>query len=126
MIRELIFVALGGAIGASLRHGTGVFLVARLGAASWPWWLIGVNVFGSFLIGMLWGAMQDGRIAPIWGPFLATGILGGFTTFSAFSLDVIRLAQEGRVEAAGAYVVASVVFSIFAAYLGLILIRALS
>lgn len=124
MIRELIPIALGGALGASLRHLSAVAMTLRFGAVAWPWWLLAVNVLGSFLIGIFWALLQESRISVQWAPFLMTGVLGGYTTFSAFSLDTLRLVEDGRIGVAGLYVVATVVMSFAAAWVGLSLTRA--
>ena len=85
---------------------------------------MGINVSGSFLIGIVVGVVASRPgLSPLWRLFLATGILGGYTTFSTFSLDALELARGG-LGASFAYVVASVVVGIGAAYAGLSLARA--
>jgi fluoride exporter len=123
MMHTLI-VALGGGIGAALRHLTGLAAL-RLFGPSFPWGTFAVNILGSFLMGLLvellarrFGASAEMRL------FLATGILGGYTTFSAFSLDTIVLWERGALLLAAGYVVASVVLSIGALLAGLTLARA--
>ena len=89
MLSTLFQVALGGAIGASARYLTSLGAVRFLGAG-FPWGTLAVNVIGSFLMGLLVVVLaqrDDTRLAP----FLLTGLLGGFTTFSAFSLDAMAL-----------------------------------
>ncbi len=107
MTHALPFVALGGALGASLRH-----LATLLWPA--PWGVLAVNVAGSLAIGLL-----AGRLSPALAPLLITGVLGGFTTFSAFSLDALRLVEGGRLGAAALYVGGSVGLSVLACALGL-------
>ena len=85
----VIFVALGGAIGSVLRYLVGLLVAFPLGT-------LAVNVIGSFIIGMVWVHLTD-RGLQHWSPFLMTGILGGFTTFSAFTLDALRLVEQGRI-----------------------------
>ena len=121
-------VAAGGAIGASLRHLVGLWSLRQFGPGL-PVGTLGVNVVGSFLMGVLaaWllarGAGQDaGTGAAL---FLGTGVLGGFTTFSAFSLDAVRLLEARGVGAFAAYVGASVGLSLIAVVLGLALAKAL-
>ena len=101
-----LFVALGGAIGAVLRYLTGV-LTLRLLGPGFPWATLCVNVLGSFIMGcvVIWMAERD---ALRFAPFVMTGVLGGFTTFSAFSLDAVALAQRGQIALAAIYVSASV------------------
>ena len=108
MFTTLSQVALGGAIGSLLRFLTG-------SAIAFPFGTLTVNVAGSFLIGVLWVALADR--AP-WAPLLITGVLGGFTTFSAFLLDTLRLVESGRAPMAALYVLASVTLSLGAVALG--------
>jgi fluoride exporter len=108
MFTTLSHVALGGAIGAVLRYLTGL-------ALAFPFGTLAVNIVGSFLIGVLWVALAE---RGHWAPLLVTGVLGGFTTFSAFSLDTLRLVEAGRANMAGLYVLASVMFSLGACALG--------
>ncbi|WP_112312528.1 fluoride efflux transporter FluC [Pseudogemmobacter bohemicus] len=112
----LAALALGGAAGTLLRH----FAVATLGA---PWAVAAINVTGSFLIGLAWVLIGQRELI---GPAVMTGLLGGFTTFSAFSLDTLKLIEAGRLIEALAYVAASVILSLFAVTLGVTLARQLS
>ena len=112
MIPTAIQVALGGAIGASLRYGANLGIGRLLGAA-FPWHTLAVNVIGSALMGGLMVLLAH-RGQQQLAPFLMTGILGGFTTFSAFSMDTISLAQRGETALAAGYVLASVLFSLAA------------
>ncbi|MCT4556553.1 MAG: fluoride efflux transporter CrcB [Pelagimonas sp.] len=121
MFANLIQVALGGAIGASARYLTGMAALRLLGPG-FPWGTLIVNVLGSFLMGVLVVGLlhlSGNRFAPL----LMTGLLGGFTTFSAFSLDAITLYERGDVTLAGAYVLASVLLSLAALFAGLTLAR---
>ncbi|MGG7566636.1 fluoride efflux transporter CrcB [Rhodovulum sp. DZ06] len=122
----LLSVALGGALGASLRYLTGRAAIRLLGP-DFPWGTVAVNVVGSFAMGLLAVAMME-RFPGAWGrfaPFAMTGLLGGFTTFSAFSLDALSLWEKGRAAAAALYVGGSVTASILALALGLALGRAM-
>lgn len=117
-------VALGGAIGASARHGLGLALL-RLSGPSFPAGTLVANIIGGFLMGMLMGWLM--KAAPDNANnirlFAGVGILGGFTTFSAFSLEAMRMLEAKSYGMFSAYVGASVVFSIAAVALGLILMR---
>ncbi len=118
----LLQVALGGALGATGRYLTGV-AVARVIGHGFPWGTLTVNVVGSFLMGILMVALaQSGGTK--FAPFLVTGVLGGFTTFSAFSLDTVALYERGQVGAAAAYVLASIVLSLAGIGMGLLVSRA--
>jgi CrcB protein len=118
MMTPVISVALGGALGSVLRYFVG-FLVA------FPMGTLAINVLGSFLIGVAW-LLLAARGLHHWIPFVMMGVLGGFTTFSTFSLDTIRLIEAERFLAAASYVLASVVLSIAACALGLWLARGIT
>lgn len=121
MYGTLAQVALGGAIGACGRYLTGVAAV-RLMGHGYPWGTLAVNVIGSFAMGVLVVVLAQFN-ATRFAPLLMTGILGGFTTFSAFSLDAAALFERGQYGMAGAYVVGSVVLSLGAIALGLVVAR---
>jgi len=116
MLANLISVALGGALGASARYLTNVG-VFRWAGPGFPLATIIVNVLGSFLMGVLVVALarKDGNALA---PFLMTGVLGGFTTFSAFSLDTLTLFERGEVGLAGLYAGLSVALSLTAIVAG--------
>ena len=119
MIDKLALVALGGACGASLRY-LGVTLFTRV-AGDPAFGTLFVNIAGSFAMGFVVVLLGERLPEPATRmiPFLATGLLGGFTTFSAFSLDTIRLMESGKTGLAIAYVLASVFISILALGAGL-------
>jgi CrcB protein len=117
-----LLVFIGGGLGAVARHGVGRAGLALLGPG-FPWWTLAVNVTGSFLIGLLagiFGATETGNNLRL---FLTTGFLGGFTTFSAFSLDALTLWERGAQMQAGLYVMGSLILSLLAAALGLLITR---
>lgn len=121
MLSTLAQVALGGAIGASGRYLTGVAAI-RLMGPGFPWGTLVVNVLGSFAMGVLvvtLGHLSANRLAPL----LMTGVLGGFTTFSAFSLDAMTIWERGQQGLALTYVVASVGLSLSAIVAGLWMAR---
>lgn len=123
MMTTLLQVALGGALGASGRYLTGV-AASRLMGLGFPWGTLTVNIVGSFVMGVIvvvLGHYSANRFAP----FLMTGVLGGFTTFSAFSLDAVTLWERGQVVTAAVYVGASVLLSLGAIILGLIFARSI-
>lgn len=119
-----LLVALGGALGSVARYGVNVG-TARAFGPGFPWGTLTVNVVGGFVMGLiaallaLRGGSNEARV------FLMTGVLGGFTTFSAFSLDAVALWERGATGLAAAYVAASVFLSIAALVAGLALGRAL-
>lgn len=121
MIITLLQVALGGAIGASARYLTNVAVMRGIGPG-FPYGTLIVNIAGSFLMGVLVVLLAN-KGGARFAPFLMTGILGGFTTFSAFSLDALTIWERGQVALAGAYVAGSVVLSIIALILGVLTMR---
>lgn len=120
MTRFLI-VAAGGALGAVARYGMGRLLPA----SGWPWGTLTVNVAGGLLMGLLtgWLAFRGGANSEAIRLFAAVGVLGGFTTFSAFSLETVLIIERRQFAMAGGYVAASVVLSIAALFLGLMVAR---
>ena len=122
MIMVFLQVALGGAIGAVLRFGIGL-AVLRLAGPGFPLGVLVVNIVGSFLMGafVVWSFHRG--MAHL-NPFVMTGVLGGFTTFSAFSLEAFTLYERGELAAAGLYVALSVAGSVAALVLGILLARA--
>ena len=122
MIYTFLQVGLGGAVGAMLRFGVGVLVLRMIGTTAFPVAVIGVNVLGSFLMGVcvVWlGTRGLTHLSPL----VMTGVLGGFTTFSAFSLEAFTLFERGEVSQAGLYVVLSVVLSILGLVAGIMLAR---
>jgi CrcB protein len=124
MLTTLGQVALGGAIGASARYLTGVAALRALGPG-FPWGTLIVNVVGSFAMGVLVVALAQ-SLGNRFAPFLITGLLGGFTTFSAFSLDAVSLWERGQGAAAAGYVFASVLLSLAGLVAGLALARVIT
>ncbi|SFM31620.1 fluoride efflux transporter CrcB [Shimia aestuarii] len=121
MVTSLAYVALGGAMGASLRYLVGLGVV-RLVGHGFPMAIITVNILGSFLMGMFVVAAAYRGLTHL-SPLVMTGLLGGFTTFSAFSLEAVNLFERGQVGAAVSYVLISVLGSIGALVLGVIVAR---
>lgn len=122
MIHFLI-VAAGGAVGAGLRHLVSL-LSMRLFATAFPWWTLAINIVGSFAMGLFVGllARRLGGSAEL-RLFVATGVLGGFTTFSAFSLDFATLWERGAQGPAALYALGSVAGALLALFAGLWLAR---
>jgi CrcB protein len=122
-VAGFLIVFLGGGIGAVLRHGVNLW-AARLLGVTFPWGTLFVNVTGSLLMGLIAAyfafkgdASQHMRL------LLTTGVLGGYTTFSAFSLDVALLSERGEVALAAGYILASVVLAVGGLFAGLALVR---
>jgi CrcB protein len=125
-MQALLFVFLGAGLGGSLRHG--VNLVAlRHTAGDFPYGTLFINVVGSFVMGLFaaWFATKAGQTAQPFRLFLMTGVLGGFTTFSAFSLETVSMWERGEAASAAVYVVASIVLSLIGLFAGMALVRSL-
>lgn len=117
-------VMVGGAIGAGARHLIGQIMLARLGPG-FPWWTLSINIAGSLLMGLLIGWLARSGGSDTTRLFLGVGILGGFTTFSSFSLEFWTLFERGQVAQAAAYVLASVIVGITLCGLGMLAMRQL-
>ncbi len=121
-MKTLLFIALGGGLGA-----VGRYLITQLAAivvgAHLPWGTLSANVIGGFLMGLITGAFEGRTHDPDFRLFLTTGVLGGFTTFSAFSLDAVRLLQNEGIAIGTGYIVASVALSVAGVIFGLIAAR---
>lgn len=122
MMSTLSLVALGGAVGASLRWLWGVGVLRLTGPTEFPLAILGANVLGSFLMGVFVVAAAHRGLTHL-SPFVMTGLLGGFTTFSAFSLETMTLVERGEVGFALLYVLLSVGLSVGGLALGLLLAR---
>ena len=118
-----LIVFLGGGIGAATRHGINL-LAAHLVGTTFPYGTLFINVTGSLAMGLIAGYFAFKGAAPQhWRLFFTTGILGGYTTFSAFSLEAALLYERGQVVAMTLYVLASVTLAIGALFVGLWIIR---
>ncbi len=122
MYPTVLYVALGGAIGAALRYVTGLAVVRLFGHGEFPLAIITVNVIGSFLMGVFVTAAAQKGLTHL-SPFVMTGVLGGFTTFSAFSLETVNLIERGAMGQAALYIVLSVGLSVGGLFLGLMAAR---
>jgi CrcB protein len=121
------YVAVGGAIGALLRYQTGRWMTHLLGAqtiTAFPWATLTVNIVGSLFMGALAGFLaRHGQGGEQWRLFIGVGVLGGFTTFSSFSLEMMLLIERGQPFQALTYVLVSVLAGLTALYIGLIAMR---
>lgn len=123
MIRLSLAVALGGAIGSVARLGLGAY--AQRFHFAFPWATLGINVAGSFLLGVLVSIPADSALPPEWRAALTVGFCGGFTTFSTFSYEGLRLLQAGETIRAALYVTSSVLLCMAAVFAGFIASRTL-
>ena len=121
-----VLVFIGGGIGSSLRHTINVVCARCIGTA-FPYGTFIINITGSAIMGLIAGYLAfKGEASQPWRLFVMTGILGGYTTFSAFSLDAALLYERGEIGLALFYVLGSVVFSILGLFAGLALVRHLA
>lgn len=115
MIKNLLLVGLGGSIGSMARYAVSLIIKTKL----FPYATLSINIMGSFIIGLLFAmSIKEQGMSDNWKLFLATGICGGFTTFSAFSLENMGLLQSGKVGMALTYIILSVILGIAATFLG--------
>ena len=118
-----LIVFLGGGVGAALRHGINLASARALGTA-FPYGTLMINITGSLIMGLVAAYFAfKGDASQHWRLFLTTGILGGYTTFSAFSLDAALLYERGEVGMAAVYVIASVALSIAGLFAGFAIVR---
>lgn len=122
MVMSFLQVAIGGAIGSCLRFGVGIAML-RVSGTGLPLGVLTVNIVGSFLMGVVM-VLSFHRGLQHFNPFVMTGLLGGFTTFSAFSLETFTLYERGQIAAAATYVALSLALSIGGLVLGVLLARA--
>ncbi|HLI98379.1 MAG TPA: fluoride efflux transporter CrcB [Bradyrhizobium sp.] len=121
-----VLVFIGGGLGSMLRHAVNV-ICPRLFGMNFPYHTFIINITGSTIMGLIAGYLAfKGDAAQSWRLFLMTGVLGGYTTFSAFSLDSALLYERGEIGSALVYVLGSVMLSIFGLFAGLALIRHLT
>lgn len=121
MVWNLLQVALGGALGSMARYLV-IAASTRLLGTGFPWGVLFVNVVGSMIMGGLVVWLEARGLMRL-GPLFLTGLMGGFTTFSAFSLDVVALVQNGGATSATVYILASVALSVLALLAGMALMR---
>jgi CrcB protein len=123
MIKNILLVGLGGGLGSILRYLCQKW-VSHFYPHPFPWGTFAVNIAGCFLIGLFWGiTFKSFATNESWKLFLMTGICGGFTTFSAFTLESTGLLREHRTELFFSYIAASVVLGLLATYAGMKLVR---
>lgn len=120
MIKNFLLVGLGGALGSMMRYAfSNWFKLATFPLATFL-----VNVIGCFIIGAVFGyALRNEDFAADWRLFLVTGICGGFTTYSAFSVEMLTLLQQNRIGTFAVYLLATIILGLLATWLGYILMK---
>ena len=133
LLMQYLVIGLGGALGSMLRFGIGTFIDSGMSKGTgpiFPWGTIVVNITGCFIIGFIAtiSVAGEGRIylSPLTRSFITIGILGGYTTFSSFSLQTLTLAQAGQWGGAAANVLISVVVCLLGVWLGAMLASSLN
>lgn len=121
-MKLVLLIGAGGFIGSSLRYLVSLFVQSKV-LTTFPFGTFAVNILGCFLIGAVYALSDRGNLAAEWRLFLATGILGGFTTFSSFSNETVSLMRDAQYGSALLYVVSSVILGLLATFLGIFLIK---
>jgi CrcB protein len=125
MDRSILLVGIGGFVGSVARYLVAVLFAGQISSV-FPFATLTVNVVGCFVIGILFGLSDRGNLlSPEWRMLLTTGFCGGFTTFSTFSYESLRLMQDGEYLYLAAYVLISVVVGLAATFVGITLIRSI-
>ena len=126
VLPQMLLVALGGALGSMLRYGVGRWAIAIMGPG-FPFGTFAVNIIGGFAMGLLAGWLaRTGEGAEDLRLLLGVGVMGGFTTFSAFSLEVYNMITQAEIALAAAYGVSSVAGSVLAVLAGVWLMRSVA
>ena len=121
-MRLVLLIGFGSFLGGISRYLLSQSIQMRY-LSAFPYGTLTVNILGSFAIGIVFGLSEKANLSNEWKLFLATGILGGFTTFSAFSNESVTMMRDGQAGSAIIYIVCSVLFGLAATYGGLVLIR---
>ena len=120
---KIVFaIGTGSFIGGILRYLLSQFVQSKF-LSAFPFGTLTVNIIGCFLIGLVFGLTDRGTLTPEWRLFLATGMIGGFTTFSAFSFETVGLLRDGQLWYAIAYIVGSVIIGLLATFIGISIIK---
>ena len=121
-MKIILAIGTGSFIGGILRYLLSQFIQTKF-VSTFPFGTLGVNIIGCFLIGLVFGLADRGNLTQEWRLFLATGLIGGFTTFSAFSIETVGLLRDGQLWYATAYIVASVIIGLLATFIGISIIK---
>ena len=121
-MRIVALIGIGSFIGGSLRYLIAQMVQSKF-LSAFPFGTLTVNIVGCFVIGLVFGLSERLNLSPEWRLFLATGICGGFTTFSAFSLETMQLLRDGQILHGLLYVATSILVGLLAVYLGMTLLK---
>ncbi|MEI7662383.1 MAG: fluoride efflux transporter CrcB [Bacteroidota bacterium] len=123
-MKLVLAIGAGSFIGGISRYLISILIQERV-ESTFPLGTLGVNILGCFLIGIVFGFYDRGNMSQEWRLFLATGILGGFTTFSAFSNETVGMLRDGQLGYASVYVLSSVALGLVATFIGIMIIKML-
>jgi fluoride exporter len=121
-MKIILAIGVGSCIGGISRYLLSQFIQNKF-LSAFPYGTLGVNLIGCFLIGIVFGLSERGNITMEWRLFLATGVLGGFTTFSAFSNETVGLLRDGEFWYAFSYIICSIFIGLLATFTGISLIK---
>ena len=121
-MRLLLIIGIGGFIGSVLRYLISLSIQNKI-LSVFPFGTLGVNIIGCLVIGIIFGLSERTSLSSEWRLFLATGICGGFTTFSAFSIETFGMLREGQLMHAFTYICASVILGLIATFIGISIFR---
>lgn len=121
-MKLVLAIGAGSFIGGISRYLLSQFIQEKF-LSTFPFGTLGVNILGCFLIGLVFGLSERGNLNPEWRLFLATGVIGGFTTFSAFSNETVALLRDGQLWYAFTYMLISVLAGLLATFIGISLIK---
>lgn len=121
-MKIVLAIGLGSFIGGISRYLITLFIQNKL-LSTFPYGTLCVNILGCFLIGVIYGLSERGNVSPAWRLFLATGIMGGFTTFSSFSNETVSMLRDAEYVAAFSYVAYSLILGLAATFGGISLIK---
>lgn len=123
-MKVILAIGIGSFIGGISRYLLSQLVQSKF-LSTFPFGTLGVNIIGCFLIGLVFGLADRGNLTQEWRLFLATGIMGGFTTFSAFSNETVSMLRDGQLWYAAAYVISSVLLGLIATFIGISIIKLL-
>lgn len=121
-MKLILVIGLGSFIGGISRYLLSLFIQNKF-LSAYPFGTLSVNIIGCFLIGLVFGLSDRGNISMEWRLFLATGVLGGFTTFSAFSNETVGMLRDGQVWQSFTYILCSVCIGLLATFTGISIIK---
>lgn len=121
-MRIIMAIGIGSFLGAIFRYFLSQFINSKF-LSTFPFGTLTVNILGCLLIGLIFGLSDRVNLSQEWRLFLTTGLIGGFTTFSAFSYETITMMRDGQFWYASAYVIGSVVVGLIATFIGIVVIK---